>query len=202
MSFLSSRPSSRPLTRALSRKGFRVLAFALILVLLMFSYWLGNQFKRGGVVDSVPVQAGQHRPEALILEQPQAVPDVQVLANGAALPLAGLVDDWVFLLPGRLEPDLNRRLAQAWNQLALEPRIQSRMRVWLLDDTDVALPEFVRPLHMEQAQREEAGRFFVPGQLYLLNPKGQLRAIFQAGQSAASLAHDFEYILNLTSGTP
>lgn len=190
---------SRPLSRILSRKGFRVLAFALILLLLVLSYWLGNRFKSDGVFGVAPAAGGQQALTALLLEQPQAVPDIQVLVNGAGLPLSGLIDDWVFLLPGRLAPEVNRTLAQAWNQLALEPRIQSRMRVWLMDDTEVALPDFIRPLHMSPAQREEAGRFYVPDQLYLLNPKGQLRAIFYPSQSAASLAHDFEHILNQVS---
>lgn len=184
---------SRPLTHFLSRKGFRVLAFAVALLLLFVSYWLGNQFKK------TDAQAEALEFQAQLLEPAQRVAEFQVVINGTGLPFASLVDDWTFVLPGRLDQDLNRGLAQAWNRLALEPRIQSRMRVWLLDGTDVAVPEFIKPLVLDTTERKRAGETFAEGSLYLVNPKGQLRAIFHPGQSAASLAHDFEYILNQVS---
>lgn len=181
---------SRPLTHFLNRKGFRVLAFAVALLLLLASYWLGNQFKKTDAQDR------QLEFQAELFEPARAVGEFQVVVNGSLLAFASLVDDWIFVFPGRLDQDLNRGLAQAWNQLALEPRIQSRMRVWLLDEAEVALPEFIQPLKLDAAERKRAGETFAEGSLYLVNPKGQLRAIFHPGQSAASLAHDFEYILN------
>lgn len=189
---------SRPLSRLLSRKGFRVLAFGILLLLLLFSYWLGNQFKKApqsGAGPEVRVEALTFR--ARLIEPPAPIMDIGVEVQGAQILLARLVDDWVFVLPGRLEQDLNRRLAQAWNQLALEPRIQSRLRVWLLDETDVALPEFITPLRLSAEERRRAAEVFAEGSIYLLNPTGELRASFDPNQPAASIAHDFQHVLDL-----
>jgi hypothetical protein len=186
-----SKSMPRPLSRLLSRKGFRVLAFGILLLLLLLSYWLGNQFKRDG-----PAPDSQPHVQARLLEPAQAVAGFNVSLQGTELPLVNLVDDWTFVLPGRLEMDLNRRLAQAWNQLALEPRIQSRMRVWLLDETEVALPEFIQYLYLSREERERASQVFPEGGLYLLNPKGQLWAVFDPAQSATSIAHDFQHLLD------
>lgn len=199
LAMLIAENMSCPLSRLLSRKSFRVLAFGILLLLLVFSYWLGNQFKKEPR-PGVEIQAEKLSFQARLLAPPEPIADIGVEVQGARILLKRLVDDWVFILPGRLEMDLNRRLAQAWNHLALEPRIQSRMRVWLLDETDVPLPDFIRPLRLSAEERTRAAEVFAEGGLYLLNPKGELRASFDPNQSAASIAHDFQHVLD--SSTP
>ncbi|MBF0255623.1 MAG: hypothetical protein HQL47_04005 [Gammaproteobacteria bacterium] len=187
-------PIPRPRLRPSKRPGFRLAAFVVAIGIFVLSYWLGNRYQSPQLPEL----------QALLLSPAQPLPEFELLEQDQPQAFASLVDDWLLLGAGRLELADLQLLTSAHNRLAADAKLQGRFRVWLLEPSDLplslALPEFIRVKTLTPAARQALAQAWQlsPDQhlLFLINPQGRLQAVFTGISSAATMAADFQAIVD------
>lgn len=186
---MKSNPRARPSKSPL----FRLTAFAMAVGLFVFSYWLGNRYKSPDLPDL----------QALVLSPAQPLAKFQVAQDGNSLDFNTLVHDWLLLWAGNFSQDDLTLLIRAHNRLANSAQLQQHFRIWLLEPSNLVLPDFVQVQPLTDEERERIYRLWQleagENLLFLINPEGRLQAIFTGIRAPATMANDFQAILDYFS---
>lgn len=173
-------------------KAFRVAAFAAGVVIFITSYWLGNRYHG----PSLPAL------QALLLHPAQPLPQVSLVAVGPAPAriLGKAIDDWMLLQLPAPDAQRVRLLASSHNRLAENPKLQGHFRVWIFEESGQPLPDFITQQTLAEGGLDQLRQALGLGAgaqgLFLINPQGQLQAVFTGIDSPATIAHDFQAILD------
>ena len=171
-------------------RGFKLAVFSAGLLIFALSYWLGNRYQTPNIPGLT----------ATLVHPAQKLPHFNPLyAGNSEAPPAS----WRLLHIGKLDLKILRRYAGGYNRLAHEPSVQKQFQVRFLSDGAAVLPAYAVQFHLNDADLDRLSKALGLSMgeegLFLINPEGELTAVFSYITNPSVIAHDFHSIVNYFS---
>ena len=172
------RPSQRP--------SFKLFAFSAGVLIFVVGYWMGNRYK----VPNIPGLS------ATLVHPAQQLPRFTPLFDNSK---SELTDEWHLLYMGIPDQKTVRVLYSSYNRLAYEPEMQKRFKARFISPGNTSIPQFAVQFRLDTTELNQLttalGLATGDKGLFLINPQGELIAIFTNITSPSVIANDYKAIL-------
>ena len=152
----------------------------------MLGYWLGNRYKTPNIPGLT----------VTLVHPAQQLPAFSPLFDNSQ---SALADEWHLLHLGIPDQKTVQRLSSSFNRLAYAAEMQKHFKVRFISAGNTSIPQFAVQFRLDTTELNQLttalGLATGDKGLFLINPQGELIAIFTNITSPSVIANDYKAIL-------